>query len=669
MPNTQDAQIMKEVNLLKIDMMKEVFESFGFSLKKTENNSKLKNPYDKLVLEGNLSTGATGGAVNGDWPKAVQEMGKWFESNVHTYQGTLTKPRAGRKAHSCPLIGGKTVWDDCSAFVEACLIYAGAIEWSGHAKTTEAMCRDIEKNGPWSTSLKNFGFQILTFNRAELQPFDIYVGALYKGGCGHTEIVAEQRGKQYGWGSIHDGQSGHPGMPCGWDNRTNYNYTLRCNGAQTTGLTPLASLPSNTNSGITTTTTNVKTPSTTTKSTGGAMVSVSSGTGWGGSNYKFTDAGSKAISDIIGLTGGKRFDKVYNPKTTFAKTYINTNHDKSVNVLGAYINSTWGNDIKKAAKQGNGTTSTSGSTTSGTGASDTATANGNTSESLDPGANNGDLGAGAAPLTGAHFELPNGNTEFAKNEVGIDKKDVSIIDVILNQTIYRGSLGGGAVDGTVVLGGDIAAAFGDRYAMALEESKRYLSGDYLARAKQAYAGLTKYGLNKQAACSAIGVFLSENGCKPESYCASEKNGNGKAGKEPGGRGYGAGIASWTFINTKMKALNSIGISNYVPIESLSMDQQCKMYVNKLKGDSWCVTNIINAPSLEHCSVAAMFNTHGRGRPTTLGRYGFTYKAAYEEQLQQTPRLMRFAHRATPSKHHLTGLLVRIILAGELTKIL
>lgn len=57
----------------------------------------------------------------GPWWDAVCKMGKWYEQNIHTYQGTRgSEPLKGKNWYDCPLIKTK-VADDCSGFVQACL--------------------------------------------------------------------------------------------------------------------------------------------------------------------------------------------------------------------------------------------------------------------------------------------------------------------------------------------------------------------------------------------------------------------------------------------------------------------------------------------------------------------------------------------------------------------
>ena len=206
--------------------------------------------------------------------------------------------------------------------------------------------------------------------------------------------------------------------------------------------------------------------------------------------------------------------------------------------------------------------------------------------------------------------------------------------------------------------------FGDLYDLTNKESDRLLTQDSLQRARQAVQYLMKYGLSKQAACASVGVFLSENGCNPSSYNKQEKNGGASSSLAANG-GYGAGIGSWTGVQRKRKALQSIGKDpNKTRIEDLSLEEQCKIYASEiLNGNTQTDNKLLNG-NIEEASVAAMFKTHGDARQS-LRKNGYTYKAALQEQKETTPKLMRFSHRSTPTPYHQTTLLTRILLANKL----
>ena len=127
---------------------------------------------------------------NGKWIDCVKEMGKWYESNIHTYQTGTDNHAHGRKGwYKCPLVEGKDVADDCSGYVQACLNYFGV---ECPPITTATMNMDAFKK----------------------MMEDIYAGDSHS----------------WSWGSIHDGQNGHQGMPskfCRMDSRGGYIHCWR----------------------------------------------------------------------------------------------------------------------------------------------------------------------------------------------------------------------------------------------------------------------------------------------------------------------------------------------------------------------------------------------------------------------------------------------------------
>lgn len=172
-----------------------------------------KIEYKNRLIANPIVIGGGGGmgnaALAGDWWSIVQQMGSWYEQNVHTYQGNCHT----RKGYSCPLLDGKNVFDDCSSFVTACVLalfkQKGGPDkggWYGGPPSTAAM----QPGSDWDRTLQSNGFKYIPFNQSILQPGDIYCG----GPSTHVEICAGQ-GKQYGWGSVHD-KIAKPGvgMPC-----------------------------------------------------------------------------------------------------------------------------------------------------------------------------------------------------------------------------------------------------------------------------------------------------------------------------------------------------------------------------------------------------------------------------------------------------------------------
>ena len=160
-----------------------------------------------------------GGNVNGNWLSAVEQMGKWYEANIHTYQGRTAKPWDGKHWYMCPLINDK-VADDCSGFVQSCIKLFGI----DCPVITTAMMQD---GSQFDKLMEASGFTHHKglFTPDNLQPGDIICGRAST----HTEIYAGDR-KSWSWGSIHDGQNGHSGMPAGFckiDSRGGYIHCWR----------------------------------------------------------------------------------------------------------------------------------------------------------------------------------------------------------------------------------------------------------------------------------------------------------------------------------------------------------------------------------------------------------------------------------------------------------
>lgn len=155
--------------------------------------------------------------VDGSWWDCVKKMGKWYETNVHTYQGTRAKPRTGRKTYKCPLINGN-VEDDCSAFVKACLYFFGLKDIGKMHIATATM----QPGSAFDKLLRNNGFKCIPYSFDALQPGDIICG----GPATHTEIYAGNR-KSYSWGNVHDGTDKFQGMPCGFAKSIKYKHIWR----------------------------------------------------------------------------------------------------------------------------------------------------------------------------------------------------------------------------------------------------------------------------------------------------------------------------------------------------------------------------------------------------------------------------------------------------------
>lgn len=118
------------------------------------------------------------------------------------------------------------------------------------------------------------------------------------------------------------------------------------------------------------------------------------------------------------------------------------------------------------------------------------------------------------------------------------------------------------------------------------------------------------GFNLTHACAIIGVYVDENSCDPKSCCEREKAGGG-IGYTQGG-GYGAGIGSWTGVDSKRKKLASIGKSPDTPIESLSLDEQLQITKKEWESGDKFHKVMWQAKDLVHASIVATYMTHGIG---------------------------------------------------------
>jgi len=155
--------------------------------------------------------------VDGTWWDCVQKMGKWYETNVHTYQGTRQKPRSGRKRYMCNLINAY-VEDDCSSFIKACLTFfkVPGIE-KIHVSTAL-----MQPGSKFDKILRENGFKCIPYSYDKLKVGDIICG----GPATHTEIWAGNR-KVYSWGNVHDKTGNFQGMPCAFARSINYKHIWR----------------------------------------------------------------------------------------------------------------------------------------------------------------------------------------------------------------------------------------------------------------------------------------------------------------------------------------------------------------------------------------------------------------------------------------------------------
>lgn len=198
-----------------VNLLKECYDFLDLGLSYSDDYKDVGIDYMNFTLNNPICGGGDmniSGNITGWWD-AVEKMGAWYQQNIHTYQGTVSKPRTGRKAYPCNLINGNNVFDDCSSFVTACVLAFGINkpEWTRWPPNTETMQPDSD----WDRTLRANGFRYIPFSADVLQVGDIYCG----GPRTHVEICAGRNpNKQYGWGSIHDKLDGRSGMPCGAGN-------------------------------------------------------------------------------------------------------------------------------------------------------------------------------------------------------------------------------------------------------------------------------------------------------------------------------------------------------------------------------------------------------------------------------------------------------------------
>lgn len=135
------------------------------------------------------------------WISDIKEMGKWYQENIHTYQGGKTgKATGARKMYDCPIIK-KKVGDDCSGFVCSCLWKHGVnVPLTGSYGF-------VEPTTTFAKLMTEAGFKKIKYDATKLEPGDIMCKN------GHVEIYYEPK-KSYAWGNIHDGLGKHTGLPC-----------------------------------------------------------------------------------------------------------------------------------------------------------------------------------------------------------------------------------------------------------------------------------------------------------------------------------------------------------------------------------------------------------------------------------------------------------------------
>lgn len=129
--------------------------------------------------------------IDGDWMKAVDEMGQWYAENIDSYcqmtgipSWTDPSVAAGRDWYYCDLIGG-TVGDDCSSYVTAVCGYYGIIPDFKGGWAYRSLYFRASEGQPIVSQLSNAGFVYYTATSDYVpQAGDIRISE------GHIEIVA-----------------------------------------------------------------------------------------------------------------------------------------------------------------------------------------------------------------------------------------------------------------------------------------------------------------------------------------------------------------------------------------------------------------------------------------------------------------------------------------------
>lgn len=168
------------------------------------------------------------------WPEIVKWMGRWYEENIHTYQGN----GSGNMMHNFGMENGiiSNVRDDCTGFITSCVLLYISFNIDvqikiANNKRLENIIVQMNNFPPGSAlwdSVYNkdnietqkikelmltIGFEELKYDPNKIQPFDIIVGNS-GGEFHHGEIYAGYTmGNHYSWswGNIHD--KSHGGMP------------------------------------------------------------------------------------------------------------------------------------------------------------------------------------------------------------------------------------------------------------------------------------------------------------------------------------------------------------------------------------------------------------------------------------------------------------------------
>ena len=177
--------------------------------------------------------------------------------------------------------------------------------------------------------------------------------------------------------------------------------------------------------------------------------------------------------------------------------------------------------------------------------------------------------------------------------------------------------------------------------------------------------LMKYGgFTAIQAAAMAGVYLDENNCTPGDVMEAERAGRGARGT--GGNGYGAGIASWTFVDFKNQCLKDAGFPANTPIESLTFKQQCDMIIAMSQKSCKKYYNALKrCTTVEDASATAVIITGGVGYSKNWNTHPTPAEAAHMAEVYGRSNDRRFGY----SPHHWGGHIRRLNNAKEILQYL
>lgn len=208
------------------------------------------------------------GNNSGWWPDIVKFVGRWYEENIHTYQGG-PPTNLSNCTHDFNLDFIKKVRDDCSGYATACLLVyilvndfvskinsdrdkdlkttlENTVKWAPASLIWDTIRNQSKDNSNFKKLMEFVGFEEIKYDFSSIQPFDIIAGN--NGEFHHVEIYAGNKSGKYfswSWGSVHD--KSHGGMPARFvkpnNNDSAYNTIWRIKGLENITDTSILELP------------------------------------------------------------------------------------------------------------------------------------------------------------------------------------------------------------------------------------------------------------------------------------------------------------------------------------------------------------------------------------------------------------------------------------------